>query len=351
MANYLQTEFNKFHENIKLTDIDENKELRDKRDMLTKELRDYFDKKYSESIDPNEKKITFSFENQGSYSMQTGIKPIDDDEDYDIDIMILFNISKDDYTPVEVKKWVEEALSGKNREVEQKKPCVRVQYRKDGEPRFHVDLALYANSNPDEKTYISKGKDTSPTNEKLWELSDPKELKKKINTKYDDADDRMQMKRVIRYLKRWKDFKFKNTKDGKPTGILLTAFAYNLFNAEIERNSFSGGMTPKDLLAFRKLVNSILGQFHGWNNDKISVKLPVDPGNDLFDKMSDNQKKVFKEKVEKLRDAIEKAENEPDPHEASKILRKQFGEDFPEIDKDDSAQKRKRAFPGKSESA
>ena len=143
MATYLQTEFNSFHEKVKLHDKEDNKELRDKRDMLAEELRTYFKKKAG---DEGTSKITFSLENQGSYSMGTGINPLED-SDYDIDVMVLFNISKDDYTPIEVKKWVFEALDKHNRTVEYKKPCVRVQYFKKGKETFHVDLALYSNQN------------------------------------------------------------------------------------------------------------------------------------------------------------------------------------------------------------
>lgn len=346
MSNYLQTEFNKFHENIKLYDKTDNKELRGKRDMLEKELRTYFKNKAKEE---GTTRITFSVENQGSYSMGTGIKALKN-EDYDIDVMVLFNISKDDYTPIEVKRWVYDALNINNRTVEYKKPCVRVQYHKDGKVLYHVDLALYANENSNCQTYLSKGKPTSATADKIWEISEPKKLKDKINNKFSDSDDSQQMKRVIRYLKRWKDLKFQSTGHGRPTGIALTALAYNLFKPQVVKNPFSSTTTIKDLLALKNLVSSILGEFNIWTG-RISVSLPVKPGNDLFEKMKDGSHKTFKEKLEKLKTALEDAINEPDPHKASKILIRQFGDDFPEVDKDQSGQKRDKGYPGKSESA
>ena len=71
MRNDLQKYFNKFYEEIKLIDTDDNKVLRDKRDMLVKELKDFFTKKSKED---NKSLITFSTENQGSYSMGTGVR-------------------------------------------------------------------------------------------------------------------------------------------------------------------------------------------------------------------------------------------------------------------------------------
>jgi len=346
MAEYLQSAFFKFHESIKLHDKEDNEELRAKRDMLTKELKKYLEKKSEE--DENFPKITFSIENQGSYSMGTGNKPLDD-EDYDIDVMILFNISKDEYSPLEVKKWVYNALDKQIRKVKYKKPCVRVQYHKDGVELFHVDLALYANDNEDDKTYLSRGKPTSATEDKKWEVANPKLLKEKINNKFSDVDERSQMKRNIRYLKRWKDVKFKNTVDGKPTGIALTALAYNLFQPQMVRDAFDSSVKPNDLLALKNLVSDIINEFD-WSGS-IQVNLPVEPFNNLFEKMKNNQQKTFKERLESLESALQRTINEPDPHEASKILQRQFGEDYPEIEKDESAERRALAFPGKSESA
>jgi len=346
MATHLQSEFFKFHENIKLHDKEDNQELREERDKLTEELREYL---WNKAESEESSTITFSIENQGSYSMGTGIKPLIND-DYDIDVMVLFNISNEDHKPVEVKDWVFNALQKKNRVVTYKYPCVTVQYYKDDEKTFHVDLALYANSNEDEKRYISKGKPTSSSNKKIWEISEPKLLKEKINTKFDDSDERQQMKRIIRYLKRWKDFRFKDSANGKPTGIALTALAYNLFEPEIIKDSFSSNVEVKDIIALKNLVNSILGEFSLFFSN-ISVELPVEPYNDLFVKMTSDQQKVFKEHLETLKTVLENAIDEPDPHEASKIIIKEFGDDFPEVDKDKSAQKRALAFPGKSESA
>lgn len=346
MGAYLQTEFEKFHDEIKLKDTEDNQKLREKRDLLIDELKAYFRKKAEEE---EIKRITFSSENQGSYSMGIGVKPLEG-EDYDIDLMILFDISKDDYSPVKIKEWVYEALDKSNRNVDYKKPCVRVQYHKDGDEYFHVDLALYANSNNDGKTYLSKGKPISIQEEKVWEVAEPKQLKEIINNKYSDIDDRRQMKRVIRYLKRWKDFQFKASGNGRPLGIALTALAYNLFRPEINRNSFDSSVEPNDLLAFKNLVSSVIQQFN-WLTNRISVSLPVQPYNDLFERMTDKQHETLKEKLEDLKEALEVAEAEADPHDASKTLINILGDDFPEVAKDKSAQQRNLAFPGKSESA
>lgn len=331
MANNIQEAFIKFHSNIKL-DFENNQVLVGKRDMIIDEVRVYLKKK----AEDEGVKISFTYENQGSYSMSTGIEPLSG-EDYDIDIMLLFNIKKEDFTAKEVKQWVYNALNKYPRTVEIKKPCVRVQYHQSGETRYHVDLAVYSNGNQDGSTYLSK-KPKYASDDEEWEDAEPKELKRLVNGKFSVDDERHQFKRCIRYLKRWKDFKFINTDSGKPTGISITALALNGFVPKLEYNGFTNTYKGNDIEALKNLVDYILNQF-SWIDD-IEVRLPVKPYNNLFEKMTDIQKDDFKKKLNDLKDKLDEAVNETDPNKSSKILIKVFGKDFPEITKKESAQVR-----------
>jgi hypothetical protein len=75
------------------------------------------------------------------------------------------------------------------------------------------------------------------------------------------------------------------------------------------------------------VVVGILSQFN-WNN-KISVKLPVQPYNDLFEKMSDNQMLNFKTKLQSFKTILENASNDALISTACARLIKVFGGDFP----------------------
>jgi hypothetical protein len=90
MAN-LQSQFNKFHDAIKI-DFDGNQPLRDKRDLIVKNLRDGLKKIFYPNYPP-----TFSSFNQGSYDLHTGVEALSG-EDYDIDVGIIFNFSKSEYS-------------------------------------------------------------------------------------------------------------------------------------------------------------------------------------------------------------------------------------------------------------
>ena len=123
----LQKQFEKFNENIKM-DYDENSELASKRDILVNKLKS------------NEDLPSFTIINQGSYSMYTGVKPLDN-KDYDIDVGLRFNVNKGDYKPLELKEKVYEILKDHtDYGAEIKQPCVTVTYKKNGNIGYHVDL-------------------------------------------------------------------------------------------------------------------------------------------------------------------------------------------------------------------
>lgn len=342
----LQNQFYAFHDKIKL-DFEDNQQLIEKRDMLIDEIKSYLKKK---SENENKPLIKFNAFMQGSYAMGTGNKPVCKEEDYDIDTGLLFLISKKDYTPIEVKKWVFDALnSNEFRTVEWKKACIRVQYKEAGLPKFHIDFACYSDSssNDDGNIYIAKGKPTLSSDQNKWEISEPKKLKEIINNKFSDVDQKGQFKRSIRDTKRWKDYQFDSVY-GTPTGIAITALANNGFTPYV-KEIFTGNADIDDFKAIQEFINHILRQFSP--SGRICVKLPVPPYNDLCEKMTDQQCTNFKSKLETLRDALVDAENESDPHEACKILRKQFGDDFPVPAKEETGQNRKKAVAGTSESA
>jgi hypothetical protein len=343
MGKVVQEQFIKFHDAIRL-DVSDNKDVIKKRDMLIEEIRTAIKKMCEEK---GIKLIRFTTFNQGSYAMGTGNKPIYDEDDYDIDCGLLFEIDKGDYTPIQVKTWVYDALNIQFRNVEWKKACIRVQYVEEGLPKFHVDFACYSDANSDGKTYLAKGTPTSAAENKKWEQSEPKKLKDLVNNKFTDDDECDQFKREIRDMKRWKDYQFDSV-NGKPTGIAFTALAYNGFKPAI-KDPFTWANDINDLKATKDFVNYILNQF-SWDG-RIKVHLPVPPANNLFEKMTDQQCKNFKTKLEELRDALVDAENETDPHEACKILRKQFGKDFSVPAKETTGQNRRLAVAGTSESA
>lgn len=318
-----QTQFENFHRTI-LFGYDSSQTLRDRRDTLLADLK----KNISEDAPPY---TTFT---QGSYALNTGVHPLDGNPD--MDIGILFDCSPNDYPdPLVLKKFVRDALIRYNRTVNIRRPCVTVTYFTDGSPVHHIDLAVYC-SNTLEQTQIAWCRESTPLAERIWKPSEARELTDKITGQF-SGNDRDQFRRCIRALKRWRDEKIghKNT-----PSIGLTVAAYNWFKPRYD--SVDG--KPIDLIALRDLVNVILSK---WIGSRLQVYLPVAPWSDLFERMTDTQMGDLKGKLEELRDALNEADAHADTHEACKILRKKFGEDFPVPDKSDTT---KETFAGVSTS-
>lgn len=340
----VQKYFESFHETIKLKRFDENQTLRDKRDIVLDKLKTRLKTIFEEKGEPVPAYQTFD---QGSYKMGTGIIPLDCD--FDIDVGVSFNVSKDDYPdPVEVKEWVYDALNGHTKKVDMRRPCVTVFYQKGDEPQYHVDLAIYSDEscNSDGKKYLAKGKLNSSDDNKTWEVSDPKGLADTVGNKY-SGDDKKQFVRVIRYLKRWKDHNFSSNGNAAPIGIGLTISAYNWFSPNKTTDIVANTTKYNDLQATRGVVSGMLNNF----GDRLRVYLPVEPYSELFDKMTDNQMTNLKEKLAILLEALDSAIGEVDPVKACETLKKVFGDDFPVPQKPDTGEKKSRAISTASASA
>ncbi|MBU0550460.1 nucleotidyltransferase [Myxococcota bacterium] len=319
----IQPKFRQFDEAIKLRRFDENAELREKRDRVLKRLREGIERRFPDrSTRPK-----FETFNQGSYEMGTGVKPVNG-RDYDIDVGVRFDIEANQYDPVVVKRWVHEAVKEHTSDVQFRRPCITVFYKCAGETAYHVDLAVYGKDFWG-SDMLAVGKEHSSADQRKWESSKPTELTKLIGDQYsgEDAD---QFRRVIRYLKRWKDVNFSAEGNAAPRGIALTACAYHWFEPS-KTSSFwsSEPVQYNDLDAMTRLVKQTLAWFL-WGG-RLSVTLPVSPGNNLFEKMTDQQMAEFKGKLERLHDALIAAANCASTNEAKacRHLIGVLGSDFP----------------------
>lgn len=350
MAN-IQAHIIAFDEKIRLKNFEQNSVLREKRDAILRRLRDKF------TAWREEKKAVPTFEtfNQGSYQMGTGIEPADGD--YDIDVGLRFNAQKDDYAdPVALKILVADALEGHtDLGTVIRRSCVTVKYKVNGEQGFHVDLAVYAYEkldSPVKTLFIAKGKRDSDKEHRIWEVSDPQGLIKKVDEHFSDKDDEVQFLRVIRLFKRWKSEKFKTDGNNAPTGIGLTIAALQWFQPAITRDAFAKTVTCDDLKAMRTFCDAMIKNFTDVGLKpsgqtlfyRLRVNLPVAPYNDIFAKMTDGQMTTFRERLIQMRDCLDEVINDPDEVSACKRMQKLFGEEFAVPKKEDTAQSGGRAI-------
>ena len=318
----IQNEFLNFHDRIRL-DYDVKAELAEKRDILLQILRD------------SDRLPGFDEYNQGSYGMYLGVEPTDDRE-YDIDVGLRFNVNKSDYEPMDIKNIIADILSDHtDYGAVIKKPCVTVTYKKDGEATYHVDLVTYLYEDHEDKQsqlYLAHGKENKPDDIK-WEKADPVGLVDYINGKIEKGDQRNQFRRVVRYIKRWKNRRFISTGHAEPTSIGITLIAVDYFTAK-------KGDDLEALLHVAKCIQSLFcvekyedGRWLYRIKYPMPVSLKFESNPDAFEKMTDVQMTDFKEKLEKLIRDLEAVQSEVDEVEQCKKLHKIFGEDFhiPEV--------------------
>jgi hypothetical protein len=337
MAN-VQKQFEAFNDTIRLGRFEENQVLREKRDVV----RNRLDQKLPEVFKKyNEKCPKYFYRNQGSYEMDTGVVPLNCD--FDIDQGIYFETPTSTYPdPVVLKKRVHEALDGHTKDVKIRRPCVTVQYQRSNEPIYHVDIAVYSDGaqNTDGKSRLAVGREASSAENRRWDVSSPQTLIDTILGRF-TGNDRKQFRRTVRYLKRWKDYNFPADGNAAPLGIGLTVAAYD--DLQCEYSDPTAGI-PDDLLCLRNLVREILGRFkteydlsEGKYRHRCKFMLPVEPWNDLFERMTDTQMAQLEEKLGILRDALDAADVAVDPHDAAKKLAEVFGGDFPVPEKKETA--------------
>jgi hypothetical protein len=178
-----------------------------------------------------------------------------------------------------------------------------------------------------------------------------------IGSHFDDAGDRRQFRRSIRYLKRWKDKRFPSEGNAAPIGIGITVAAYYWFTPERPLlDPFANARQDDDLRALTSFVNAMLQRFTTVDHDgemaeRLRVRLPVRPQNDVFEKMTNHQMSDFAEKLESLQQTLNEAIDEVDPVEACENLQSQFGEDFHVPEASETAQRRRRAIVSSGTSA
>ena len=334
----IQSELIKFNDKIRV-DFDKKVELREKREVLLRKLR------------KSDKIPSFKAFNQGSYALYTGVTP-ESGKEYDIDVALRFSKNKSDYDPIELKNKVREVLQSHTEYgAEIKTPCVTVTYKKDGEASYHVDLVVYLYEDKEDENsqlYIAKGK---CKDSQSWEKADPEGLVKYINEGIEEGAEREQYRRVVRYLKKWKNRRFSNTGHASPASIGLTLMALETFIYCID-DDLNALLTVVSEIENKFIINS----FSDSGKPLYRIKLPLpdcldfESDNDVFIKMSDAQMTDFKDKISKLKTDLTDERDEVDEQEQYKKLNKIFGDDFEVPKSEVSAKKQFNYVPHSSAS-
>lgn len=303
----VQKQFEKFHENVRV-DYDMSSELREKRDIVVAKIKKWLKKNNNPTCE-----VLL----QGSYKMKTGVQPIADLE-YDIDIGLRFSIHENDYEAATVRGWVYEAVNDHTMSVEEKGPCVRVNYAKG----FHLDLVTYA-------VWEENGRDIFRLahNSKGWRPANPPGLLDYVNAFRDDFADTEdgatqtdQFRRCVRYLRRWNDVRMPYEAENKPTGLAYVLLA---IQKRLARATFLDGR-PDDRAALATFVRTLSRTF-----GRLQALKPTPEYEDILGRLDEKAMNAFKADLGKLADSLDEAGRTADPVESCRILRKAFDDDFP----------------------
>ena len=279
-----------FDDEIKLT-----KSRKDKIFVSRNAVRDKIRNFFSEELKVNQPK----FKTQGSFTINTALNPIGDNEVDTDDGVYLQHIAETDTwpTPEEAHQLIIDALKGHTYDgCENKASCIRVIYRNF----YHLDLPVYIMK--DNCAYLAQ------TKLNKWEHSDSKDFKDWF---YKNRTDE-QASRIVRYLKAWRDYR----KFGF-SSIELTILAIECFSYQEKRDDIALLYTLSNIKS--RISTGI-------------IKKPVSPFEDLWADLSSVEKEKRRRQLQSLYDDIGNAINNKSEYRASLLLREQFGERFPLIE-------------------
>lgn len=188
---------------------------------------------------------------QGSFELGTVIKPLNEDEQYDVDLVVL--VKKPNFDPYTLRENIKEALASYGRysgKVEDKKPCIRIQYAESSQ--FHMDIAcarntesIYNDTTIEIARYDGEGS-------YYYDVSNPKGyidwFKKTMNyaqilneraiyNAHAEVEDlklsrlRTPLQKAVQILKRHRDMQFadKPNSDKRPSSIILTTLCAKVY--------------------------------------------------------------------------------------------------------------------------
>lgn len=317
----IQSKFLKFHDAIKLGRKDlEYTNARLKDDSITESIKARF------RLDGYPVIEDFI---QGSLATSTGIR--EKGQDFDIDRAIVIEASTAPENPITPKLAVLEVLETRGfKNAKIKKPCVTADYKTED---LHIDIPVYRQYENGQYE-LAVGKRLSDENNREWAMSAPRELIDWVKN-YDKevayaSAKHDQFRRTVRYLKRWRNYKFADDIRRKIFSIGITVMVKECFVSSVDNEGFAD-----DLTALKSTVSAI--QASPWyftslgeGKYKVEVSLPVGNRRDIFHGSSVVTGTQFKNKLAALLKTLESVASEENESKQCDILRSEFGEDFPE---------------------
>ncbi len=283
----LHSYFMQFNKDLELT-ASKAKQLKTSEQNIKKYIKKYFEEKHSN--------LSFKMIRQGSFVLETMIRNKSDKCDVDFGLRF-FPIPKN-LQPITLQKYVKDALTNVNNSTYpiHKKKCIRLEYKKD----YHIDVTVYGL----EDFYSSPKLATKDG----WEDSDPSSFKKWF---FEAGNNHLpQLKRVVKYLKAWSNYK---------GGDILKGVAITILAAQ---NFVSN---KRDDISLFKTASKILDELE----DNWECLMPVSPYDDLLENMSETSiNTLYSRLTSFVKDADKATLKQTKETEALRIWKKHLGKYF-----------------------
>lgn len=236
----------------------------------------------------------------GSYAMGTGIRPLPGN-DYDIDIGLVYNLRPSDATPQDLKGAIYNSLESAGYNPQWMRPCIQIAFT-----GYHLDISVFTREG--DRLFIAEGKQHD--HRTRWR-PDGMEWFVQLIWNHPNTEYAEQFRRIIRYLKRWKDIHFGYVGMKGPVGLALTVMAYRWYSPQAD-----------DLSALRVVVRQAVRYFEQRN---MTLEFPYEPNDNLLRKMSNEQVYQMLGRFQQLSQWLDQAalSSRLEP------LRLAFGTDFP----------------------
>ena len=279
-------------------------------------------KKITKYLSGSTKPLKVEFRGQGSFTMDTIIKPLAGEYDLDLGVYIKEQSKwREDWpAPETISQRLKDALKNHtSQEPINKKKCVRLIYQPIDKSRnisYHVDLPIYIQHRNFWGDTVTRIGINGPTQ---WsQISDPIGLAKWFNkTCQKNSTDKNQLIRIVKYIKAWKSFKSSGTKF--PSGIALTVLMANSYSPH-----------ERDDIAFRETIRKAYNSYFSWYGlvGMEDIINPVVSGASLIEGLNKKQKDNFKTCFEQLVDDAKIAVQHQDRSSALMIWEKHFDTRF-----------------------
>lgn len=270
---------------------------------------------------------------QGSFRLGTMVRPISDNDEYDIDLVCLLTIDKDDTTKAELKKMVGDRLRKRSDLAEMMQPSRRA-WTLNYPAQFHMDVL------PTIPNLERKPTGILLTDKALheWQKSNPiayadwfykrmeviylekrAAIAKEIQASIEEVpywQVKTPLQRVVQILKRHRDVYFQNDLEDRPVSIIITTLAATAYRNQAD-------LSDALLQVVKEMPNFI--QKRG---DKWWVANPVEPDENFADKWNEypSRKEAFFEWLDRAYNDFTTAARRSDIRKSAEDLSPVLGE-------------------------